>query len=146
MCAWSWKEDWNTCEGALTLLEGVIQVNWVELCTSVPAGVPFYERWDNTELLEVFHPFLVKRKAHLSPSCNVATKHDEASLPGALLSSEWVFGCQKWIIPVLPASMTHSAVWREIQYAYYGDNCFPTRTLCGLCACMVRLPGSSLSF
>jgi len=80
---------------------------------------------DNTELLEVFHPFLVKTKAHFRPICNISTRQDEASLPRALLSSEWVYLCQKWIIPVLPASVTHSAVWREIQYVYYGDNSFP---------------------
>lgn len=83
----------------MALLEGVIGVTQVELCTSVTAGVLFYERHDNTELSGVFHPFFVQRKAHLRPSCSVATKHDEASLPRALFSSEWIFGCQKGDYP-----------------------------------------------
>lgn len=59
--------------------------------------------------------------------------------PGLCFLLNGFLDAKKGIIPVLPASMTHSRVWREIHYACYGDNSFPTHTLCGLHACMVPL-------
>lgn len=40
LCAWSWSAS----EGVLMLLESVIWMTWVKLCTNVTAGIPFCER------------------------------------------------------------------------------------------------------
>lgn len=63
MCAWKWKEGGNTGKDDLALLEVVVWVPRVKLRTGVTICMPFYERWDNSELTKVLHPFLDKRKA-----------------------------------------------------------------------------------